>query len=226
MSILTPVGILLLTVLGKSLNLTIIYIILGLMGFTYNARASTSYIFGNEFTKKENHMAYSVSVFVFSGLFQAASGWYFWYFRSQQSYCYLLSALLILAILWVAIFAPESPHYLLEKFDYVELKACLLTIAKMNKYKGAEEIDGMVAKLKVTAEKQYAALVAEQNAQKSELEAQSTEVDKSGLLFKNARNKRNMLAVCLIWSIAGFLNYFLLFYSKYFKGNFYINYST
>jgi len=77
MSILTPVGILLLTVLGKRLNLTIIYIVLGLMGFTYNARASTSYIFGNEFTKKENHIVYSVSVFVFSGLLPA-SGWYFW----------------------------------------------------------------------------------------------------------------------------------------------------
>jgi hypothetical protein len=153
MSILTPLGILLLTVLGKSLNLTIIYIVLGVMGFTYNARASTSYIFGNEFTKKDNHMVYSVSVFVFSGLFQAASGWYFWRFRSQEIYCYLLSALLILSILWVAIFAPESPHYLLEKFDYVELKECLLRIAKMNKYQGIQNMDTLVEKLKITAEK-------------------------------------------------------------------------
>ena len=104
------------------------------MGFTYSVRCSTSYIFGNEFIKKENHMAFSVAVFGASGVFQAASGWYFWYFRSQESYCYLISALMILAILWIAIFAPESPHYLLEKFDYVELKECLQRIAKINKY--------------------------------------------------------------------------------------------
>ena len=134
MSIINPLGILLLTVMGKSLNLTVIYIILGIMGFTYSARGSTSYIFGNEFIKKENHMAFSVAVFGASGVFQAASGWYFWYFRSQESYCYLISALMILAILWIAIFAPESPHYLLEKFDYVELKECLQRIAKINKY--------------------------------------------------------------------------------------------
>jgi len=76
-------------------------------------------------------------------------------------YCYLLSALLMLAILRVAIFAPESPHYLLEKFDYVELKECLLRIAKMNKYKGIQDMDSLVAKLKITAEKQYAKLIEE-----------------------------------------------------------------
>ena len=68
MSVFTPVGIFILTILGKDLNLTIIYVIIAFMGFTYNARSSITYVFGGEFTPKAYHMKYSMAIFVTSGL--------------------------------------------------------------------------------------------------------------------------------------------------------------
>ena len=34
-----------------------------------------------------------------------------------------------------------------------------------------------------------------------------------------------MISVCILWSTAGFVTYLLLYYSKYFSGNFYLNYA-
>ena len=36
----------------------------------------------------------------------------------------------------------------------------------------------------------------------------------------------NLLACCLIWSSAGFITYLMSYYSKYFPGDFYINYAV
>ena len=37
--------------------------------------------------------------------------------------------------------------------------------------------------------------------------------------------RKNLFAVCMIWSMSGFCNYLIMFYSKYFKGSVYINYA-
>jgi hypothetical protein len=44
-------------------------------------------------------------------------------------------------------------------------------------------------------------------------------------LFKNKVNRNNFIAVCFLWSSSGFINYLLVYYSKYFQGNFFFNYS-
>ena len=93
MSVFTPAGVLILTLLGKNLNLTAIYVVVAVMGFTYNARSSITYVFGSEFTPKAYNMRYSMAIFVTSGLLQALSGWFFWQFRSQEIYCYILVGL-------------------------------------------------------------------------------------------------------------------------------------
>ena len=35
-------------------------------------------------------------------------------------------------------------------------------------------------------------------------------------LFKNKVNRNNFIAVCFLWSSSGFINYLLVYYSKYF----------
>ena len=54
---------------------------------------------------------------------------------------------------WIAFGAPESPHYLFEKFDYVNLKLCLQKLARINNY-NSEDIDNIIEKLKINAEKE------------------------------------------------------------------------
>jgi hypothetical protein len=43
--------------------------------------------------------------------------------------------------------------------------------------------------------------------------------------MKNKVNLYNLIAVCYLWSSSGFITYLLTYYSKYFKGNFFMNYS-
>ena len=154
MSVFTPAGVLILTLLGKNLNLTAIYVVVAIMGFTYNARSSITYVFGSEFTPKAYNMRYSMAIFVTSGLLQALSGWFFWQFRSQEIYCYILVGLQLPAMAWIAFKAPESPHYLLEKFDYENLRLCLIKVAKVNGVEEQIDFDHMIKKLKIGAEKE------------------------------------------------------------------------
>ena len=55
-------------------------------------------------------------------------------------------------MLWIQIFSPESPHFLLKKERYDQLNDCLTLIAKMNKAYDKDTIDNIVQKLKKTAE--------------------------------------------------------------------------
>lgn len=43
--------------------------------------------------------------------------------------------------------------------------------------------------------------------------------------MNNPQILRNLLSICCIWSMAGFVTYLLIYYSKYFKGNFYVVYA-
>ena len=44
-------------------------------------------------------------------------------------------------------------------------------------------------------------------------------------MMRNKVTRYNLIACCILWSMASFVQYLIIFYSKYFKGNFYINYS-
>jgi MFS family permease len=50
-SMVSPIGIIILTIFGKSLNF--IYTTIFLIGFKYNSRGSTAYVFGTEFLEKD-----------------------------------------------------------------------------------------------------------------------------------------------------------------------------
>lgn len=64
------------------------------------------------------------------------------------------------------------------------------------------------------------------------LSLQNTSVNTSVNSYKNEKKsywnrttKMNLFASCYIWSMSGFVVYLVIYYSKYFKGNFYVNYS-
>ena len=52
-----------------------------------------------------------------------------------------------------------------------------------------------------------------------------TNSEQKNSLFQNKVNRRNLLSVIVIWSCSGFMVYLIMYYSKYFDGNFYLNYS-
>lgn len=56
--------------------------------------------------------------------------------------------------------------------------------------------------------------------------SKDTQVDKTKLLFTSRTNRRNLFATCFIWSMSGFSYYFLMYYTKYFKGNFYVSFAV
>ena len=41
----------------------------------------------------------------------------------------------------------------------------------------------------------------------------------------NTVTKTNLFASCYLWSMSGFVVYLVIYYSKYFEGNFYVNYA-
>ena len=41
----------------------------------------------------------------------------------------------------------------------------------------------------------------------------------------NATTKTNLFATCYLWSMSGFVVYLIIYYSKYFQGNFFFNYA-
>ena len=52
----TPVGMIILMVFKAYLNLVFIFVMIFLMGLTYNTRSSTAYLYGTEFLMKKNHL--------------------------------------------------------------------------------------------------------------------------------------------------------------------------
>lgn len=44
-------------------------------------------------------------------------------------------------------------------------------------------------------------------------------------MCKNPLIRNNLIAVCYLWASSGFISYLLSFYSKYFKGNVFVNFS-
>jgi MFS family permease len=55
-SLVTPIGILALIAFANSL--TVIYVVMFVMGLTYNTRASVAYLYGTEFIEKDKKMVF------------------------------------------------------------------------------------------------------------------------------------------------------------------------
>lgn len=101
--------------LNLSINLKIIYVLIFILGLTYNARSSVAYLYSSEFMETSKRIRIGMYIFSFSGLFQAFSAFWFWYIKDQTLYFYLLMFLMCAALSCLALFIPESPLYLFEK---------------------------------------------------------------------------------------------------------------
>lgn len=154
-------------------------------------------------------------MFLIVGILMVASSLLFMWTKSQTLYFIILSALMLVAIAWVAFFAPESPHFLLSKEKYEELGESFARVCKMNNCYDEIKIKKVVQKLK--------------QANEEEQERKTTVIQDSKSsatsLFRNKINFHNLIAVCYIWASSGFITYLLTYYSKYFQGNFFLNFS-
>lgn len=63
----TPVCILLLQQVG--IDIKIIYVLIFIMGLTYNPRSSTAYLYSSEFMETRNRIRIGTYIFGFSGIF-------------------------------------------------------------------------------------------------------------------------------------------------------------
>jgi len=57
-------------------------------------------------------------------------------------------------------------------------------------------------------------------------DAETDKVVKKESIFSNPITRKNLIAASTIWSSVGFICYLVWFYSKYFSGDFYINYGV
>lgn len=64
-------------------------------------------------------------------------------------------------------------------------------------------------------------------AQLTQKNTSNKEEEKSGnfLVLGNPQTRWNFISMSIIWSISGFVKYLLMYYSKYFPGSMFVNYS-
>jgi MFS family permease len=146
-SLVTPIGIVLL-ILFAHFSLYIVYSIVFIMGLTYNSRGSTAYIFGCEFLHSSKHMLFGQSMFFLVGILMIASSLIFMVSKDQNIYFIFLIVMMLIAIMWIALFAPESPQFLLSKHRYEDLADTLTRVCKFNRCYDEQRIKRVVQKLK------------------------------------------------------------------------------
>lgn len=146
-SIVTPLCLLIMLTVTTSLNA--IYILIFLMGLTYNSRGSTSYLFGCEFLQKKQQLFFCQVNFCLIGVSQIIAALIFKVTRSQDLWFMFLLVSITLAIAWVTFFAPESPLFLLSKRRFDDLEKSLSVVAKINGCYNEEQIKEIVENLKV-----------------------------------------------------------------------------
>ena len=66
-SIVTPLGIIALLLFAETL--THIYVIMFIIGLTYNPRSSVAYLYGSEFLQKKEKLKFGAYNFTYCGLF-------------------------------------------------------------------------------------------------------------------------------------------------------------
>lgn len=121
--------------------------------------------------------------------------------------------LMLVAMMWIYFVVPESPTFLFEINDFEKLEISLLQIAKINGVRNYKhKIKDLVFKLKIDKQRDvsFTSNIEETSNKKVEW---------------NSTDKKNLFACCYLWSMSGFVTYLIVYYSKYFEGNFYVNYS-
>ena len=109
-SAVTPLGLLAGLVLGSSVH--VIFIQLFVLGLLYSTRSSTAYIVAIEFlSSPQARLNFAQAMFIAKGLIQIVSGAFFYWFKDQHLYFWILTVVLSLAIGWMA-YAPETPSFL------------------------------------------------------------------------------------------------------------------
>ena len=73
----------------------------------------------------------------------------------------MLSAMMLVALLWIAVIAPDSPQFLYESEKFDQLEKAFTTIAKFNCIYNKSKIDAILIKLKAQSEADNAAKAAE-----------------------------------------------------------------
>lgn len=126
----TPIGVSIL--MCMPINLTIIYVVIFMIGLTYNSRSSGAYLFSSEFFETSKRINIGMYIFTFCGFAQAFSAFWFWYVKDQTQYLCLVTFLMLSALLILKLYVPESPLYLLERERFTELGECLNVIGSTN----------------------------------------------------------------------------------------------
>lgn len=206
-SMVTPLG---LIVLCLFKNVYTVYTVLFLIALTYNSRGSTAYMQGREFLPKKHHMAYISIQFVIVGINMVCTAVFFRYEKHQDHYFWVIIGIMALAIMWTA-YAPDSPYFLLKSRNFEGLEQCFQMMMRIN---------GRADDLKVTK------IIQKLKEANPEPNPEHMATPKEGETWTSSVTRKNLAAVCYIWSQSGFAVYLLLFYVKFMPGDFFINYSV
>lgn len=127
----------------------------------------------------------------------------------------------IFVIYW---FVPESPIFLYEMRRFSKLKECFEQIASFNGIDNSK-VAARYCKLQLK-------LTALRLEQKENIKKKLAEKDKDVVcnqccmsVFDKKVHRNNLMAMCILKSMGGFIFCLLISYSKYVPGNFYMNYS-
>ena len=130
-SMVTPIGLLIL-IFVRDQNLNFIYSVMFIIGLTYNVRGSGAYLYACEFLPTKYHLNFGQVLFFIAGILMGLTSYCFYVFKSQEVFFLFVIIIMILSTSWVILFAPESPHFLLNKGKYDQLFLCLKAVARMN----------------------------------------------------------------------------------------------
>lgn len=106
-SMVTPICIALLLTIAT--NIYVVYVLVFIMGLTYNSRGSTAYLFGCEFLPTKKHLIYGQINFLHIGFIMVMAAIIFKTTRSQNFYFIIIALSMCVAIAWIMFVAPESP---------------------------------------------------------------------------------------------------------------------
>mmetsp|Transcript_67896 Transcript_67896/g.94014 ORF Transcript_67896/g.94014 Transcript_67896/m.94014 type:complete len:315 (+) Transcript_67896:458-1402(+) len=206
----TPIGVALLLLLGTNLTLYWIYAILIMIALAYNPRASTSYLYATEVLPKRRRMLFGGTLFTIDGLFTISAAYYFFVVGDQNLMMILLSGTCILAMIVLFFFLPESPSFLLITGKGIEYQ---------------KSIDKLIGEQESSAEMERW-LPVEENSSSDQALQEHIEAN-SGFrnLWKKPVLRNNLIGCCILASSNAFCMYMIAYYTKYFKGNIFTNYA-
>lgn len=127
-STVTPLALLALIFGAKSYGLIGVYFVFGILGTSYNPRASTAYLYGAEMLPVNKRLKFGSVLFFIDGIFSICAAYYFYKFKSINTFFIAVLCCFTTAWLILAIFLPETPSFLLMRGD---IPAYNKSLAKM-----------------------------------------------------------------------------------------------